>query len=465
MRRRCPSGSPRRPSGALPSQRSTPSGHAFSMPALWISPGDTELTRMPDRPELLRARPGEREHRGLGRVVVAVVAGRVRRRDRADVDDRPAAALAHHGRRGLRAQEHRLEVVAEHRPPLVQRDLGEWVEREVLAGVVDQDLDRSEPVVGLGEETRDTRLGVELGGDRDRRAARRHDPSDHVFRGLPIPAIVHDHSCPGRREPRRDPGPDPLRGSGHDRDATGQVEKILWVRDIGWSWDASISQCPSRNTAASAISRRPRNRPRPRTPDDRRPGPHRPLRHPAPPRDPAALRLPPRGRRRARLVGRPQGPRPSTPTSAGWPSTSRTTRSSTSTSRASSRPSSTVPATSSSGTGAPGSRRRRRRTPRPPSRTASSSSSSTARRSTAGSRSCEPAAASARATTRRRAPSRTTRASSGCSSPSAARPRSRAGTPRTIRRASRPAGPTTTSRPTATRSGSARHRPPPPRST
>ena len=43
--------------------------------------------------------------------------------------------------------------------------------------------------------------------------------------------------------------------------------------------------------------------------------------------------------------------------------------------------------------------------------------------------------------------------------------RRRAGTPRTTRRASRPAGPTTTSRPTATRSGSARRRPRPPRST
>ena len=41
-----------------------------------------------------------------------------------------------------------------------------------------------------------------------------------------------------------------------------------------------------------------------------RTGPHRPLRHPAPPRDPSPLRLPPRGRGRARLVGRPQGPDP-----------------------------------------------------------------------------------------------------------------------------------------------------------
>ena len=73
------SGSPRRPSGTRDSQRSTPSGQAFSMPALWISPGETELTRMPERPELLGGRPGERQDPGLGAVVVAVVAGRVRR--------------------------------------------------------------------------------------------------------------------------------------------------------------------------------------------------------------------------------------------------------------------------------------------------------------------------------------------------------------------------------------------------
>ena len=66
---------------------------------------------------------------------------------------------------------------------------------------------------------------------------------------------------------------------------------------------------------------------------------------------------------------------------------------------------------------------------------------------------------------RRAPPSRTTRASSGCSSTRRTRPRSPAGTPRTTRRASRPAGPTTRSRPTATPSGTARRRPRPPRST
>ena len=64
------------------------------------------------------------------------------------------------------------------------------------------------------------------------------------------------------------------------------------------------------------------------------------------------------------------------PTSGGWPSTSRTTRSSTSTSRASSRRAVRRAATSSSGTGARGSPRPRRPTRPRPSRTASSSSRS-----------------------------------------------------------------------------------------
>ena len=136
------------------------------------------------------------------------------------------------------------------------------------------------------------------------------------------------------------------------------------------------------------------------------------------------------------------------PRSGAWRSTSRTTRSSTSTSRASSRPSSTAPATSSSGTGAPGSRRRRR---------------STAARAVDGRRAQvpprrreaqgplhdrphQPPTRAARPTP----PSRTTRASSGCSSTRTTSTPSPAGTPRTTRRASRPAGPTTRSRPTAT---------------
>src|SRR5690606_6057364 len=43
-------GVPRRPSGAAAFQRSTPSGHWSSMPSRWMSPGETELTRIPRPP-------------------------------------------------------------------------------------------------------------------------------------------------------------------------------------------------------------------------------------------------------------------------------------------------------------------------------------------------------------------------------------------------------------------------------
>ena len=75
----------------------------------------------------------------------------------------------------------------------------------------------------------------------------------------------------------------------------------------------------------------PAGEPRPRA---RRAARERPVRRPASPRDPSPLRLPARDRRRARELGRPEGPDPRPGRSAGWRSTSRTTRSSTSTSRA-----------------------------------------------------------------------------------------------------------------------------------
>ena len=47
------------------------------------------------------------------------------------------------------------------------------MEREVLAGVVDEDVDWSESVVGLDEELRDISLGVQIGVDWAGRLSRR----------------------------------------------------------------------------------------------------------------------------------------------------------------------------------------------------------------------------------------------------------------------------------------------------
>ena len=135
----------------------------------------------------------------------------------------------------------------------------------------------------------------------------------------------------------------------------------------------------------------------------------RPFRGATTPRDPPPLRLPPRDRRRPRLLGRTQrpDPRPQGPAHGrprrGPPD--RILRF-----RRTSRPSSTARATSSSGTGAPGSPRRPPSTAASRSQTASSSSGSTARSSRAVSRSSGRAVAAAVAR------SKATTASSGSSS-------------------------------------------------
>ncbi len=178
--------------------------------------------------------------------------------------------------------------------------------------------------------------------------------------GAPRPTAAGQGQGRGRR--RRGRGARQARPEAQDR--LSPAGGLGTGRELGAATargSAHSPRCPSRNTAASATSRRRRSRRRPRR---RAAARSRAVRRPAPSRDAAPLRLPARDRRRPRQLGRPEGPDPRLRRSAGWPSTSRTTRSSTSTSRASSRPSSTAPATSSSGTGAPGSPRRRPSTPR-----------------------------------------------------------------------------------------------------
>ena len=116
----------------------------------------------------------------------------------------------------------------------------------------------------------------------------------------------------------------------------------------------TLARCLSRNTAASATSGRPPSRPA---------APRRPRRHlprlvaadsssSATGRPGCTTTSGSRSTACSSSWAVPEGPDPRPGARDGWPSTSRTTRSSTSTSRASSRRASTAAATSSSGTGA-----------------------------------------------------------------------------------------------------------------
>ena len=209
--------------------------------------------------------------------------------------------------------------------------------------------------------------GEQLHGDREQRVGGPLDPgswTDHGMHGGILGRFLLRRCCASVRAattagwPVRPGSLDPLRAP-------------LRILD----------RCRSRNTAASATSRRRRSRRRPRS-RRRRPARRRrpsPVRRPAAPGDAAALRLPARDRRRARLVGRPQGPdpRPVDPADGG-PRRGPPDR----VLRLRGRdPREAVRrrATSSSGTGARGSPRPRPPSRPPRSRTASSSSCSTAR--------------------------------------------------------------------------------------
>ena len=97
----------------------------------------------------------ELERRGLGEAAQPPLRGGVGRgrrdrdvrRHRADVDDRPAAGAPHRRVHVLHAQERAGEVGVEHAAPFLDRELGDRRDGQ-HAGVVDQDRDRPERLLG-----------------------------------------------------------------------------------------------------------------------------------------------------------------------------------------------------------------------------------------------------------------------------------------------------------------------------
>ena len=272
------------------------------------------------------------------------------------------------------------------------------MEREVLAGVVDQDVDRSEALARLPEQRVDVLLVGQVGADGDGRPPGLRDRGDDR-RGLARTGRWWTATlAPAAARRVAIAGTDPLRGTRDDRHPTRQVEQIARIRDAR-RHDRSMPprpavRAPERrdDPIAGAFAPRPVTRhtprhaprgipPQARLREDagagpsrrrrRRSVPGRAIRHPAAPGHPSPLRLPARGRGRPRVVGGPQGPDPRPGRAPdGGPRRGPPHRVFRLRGRHPRR-SSTARATSSSGTGAPGRRRRRPSTPRPPSRPAS----------------------------------------------------------------------------------------------
>ena len=106
------------------------------------------------------------------------------------------------------------------------RDLVEGA-RRVDAGIVDEDVDAAELVLGLGEELGDVRglRHIRLHGHR--RSTGGLDLRHQSLRRICAFRVIDDDLGAVRRQPRRDPRPDPLRGAGDHRDLTAEIAHVM----------------------------------------------------------------------------------------------------------------------------------------------------------------------------------------------------------------------------------------------
>src|SRR5262249_2355162 len=144
---------------------------------------------------------------------------------RGDVDD--GAALAggkHPPRRLLRPEEHRIEIGADDAPPLRFRKL-QRAARMRDAGIVDQDGDGAERLLGF-VECAHHRLAIEdVGPDRDGAAAHLFDARLH--RREPIGATRHQrHRRAFACQHLGKAHAEPARRAGHERDPAFEIEEL-----------------------------------------------------------------------------------------------------------------------------------------------------------------------------------------------------------------------------------------------
>ncbi len=130
---------------------------------------------------------------------VGVAARRAPRRAR-HVDDAASAALDHARQHRARDEELAEEVDLDRPAPHLGVDLPERAALLLRAGVVDQDVDRPELALGLGDEALDVCLHRHVGRDGQRLAPSRLDRRDRVFKLAQRPGRDRD-GCSFRREP------------------------------------------------------------------------------------------------------------------------------------------------------------------------------------------------------------------------------------------------------------------------
>ena len=93
----------------------------------------------------------------------------------------------------------------------------------VDAGIVHKDAGSSEPLPGLREQTLHVRALGDIGLDGDSLAPGFDDIADDPIGVAPVRGVIDCNRSPCCGEGARDGRADPLRGSGNDRDFSGQL--------------------------------------------------------------------------------------------------------------------------------------------------------------------------------------------------------------------------------------------------
>ena len=173
-------------------------------------PGSTAVTRTPARRALLAERLGEPDDPPLGHVVDPAAHRGDSAGDRGDVDDVARARRAHDRQRRMGAVEEPEQVDVDHLPPLLGRRSGHRPEQH-QPGVVDEDVEAAELVVGPRDEGVGLLLVGDIGLDRQGGAIVAGDPAGEIVDPVLATGGQRDARPPRRRARARSPRRSPRR--------------------------------------------------------------------------------------------------------------------------------------------------------------------------------------------------------------------------------------------------------------